>query len=169
MSLATYERFELSLGKKWTKEEFRKGILDFEEELKKVDGALVGHEMDDSMCPVKHTFVEGAYIREMFIPKGVIITSKIHKTVHPYFLMRGDISIATEDGIVRLVAPHSGVSKFGSKRIAFTHADTVWITVHVTQHTDLNKIEEEVIAPTFEDLPKMLESDNTRRILCHGE
>lgn len=141
-----------AVDRKYTPEEYRRAILEFEEKFKKVPGVLVGHEMDEDLCPLKHTFVDGAYVREIFMPKGTLLTSKIHKITHPYFVMKGDVSVATEEGIVRIKAPFNGVTKAGTKRLLFTHADTIWITVHVTKEKDLNKIEEEIIAPTYEDI-----------------
>lgn len=154
---------DIKLGiskKQYTQEEFRNGIIDFEEKLKKVSGALVGHEMDEEMCPLKHTFVDGAYVREIFMPKGTLLTSKIHKITHPYFIMSGDVSVATESGIVRIKAPYHGITLAGTKRLLFIHEDTIWITVHVTREIDLEKIEEEIIAPTFKDMDKYLEVKN---------
>ena len=44
------------------------------------------------VCPVKHTFTPGFYIREIFMPKGVdgkvnIVTSRVHNTFHPFFVL----------------------------------------------------------------------------------
>ncbi len=147
---------------KFTKEEFRAGIIDFEEKLKQVPGALNGHEMDEEMCPLKHTFVDGAYVREIFMPKGLLLTSKIHKVTHPYFILKGDVSVATEEGVVRIKAPFYGVTKAGTKRLLFIHEETLWITVHVTKETDLEKIEEEIIAPNFESLPLEEKNENSK-------
>lgn len=154
------DNVKLGISKeKYTKEEFRAGITDFEEKLKKVPGALVGHEMDESMCPLKHTFVDGAYVREIFMPKGIILTSKIHKITHPYFIMKGEVSVATEDGIKKIKAPYNGITLAGTKRLLYIHEDCIWITVHSnpTNTQDLEKIEEEIISPTFKELDKYLE------------
>ncbi len=133
--------------------DFKEKILSFEEAFKKHPGALVGHEMDESLCPLKHTFVDGAYVREIFMPKGVMLTSKIHKIKHPYFVMKGKCSVVTEDGVQEITAPFQGITEPGTKRLLYMHEDTVWITVHVTNETDLEKIEEQVIAKTFDELP----------------
>jgi hypothetical protein len=34
----------------------------------------------------------------------------------------------------------------------YAREETIWVTVHVTKETDLAKIEEEIIAPSFESL-----------------
>lgn len=125
----------------------RAKILEVEEVIKKIPGAMIG-----DCCPLKHTFVDGAYVREITMPKGMLIVSKIHKICHPYFILKGDVSVLTEEGVVRLKAPYSGVTPAGTKRVLYIHEDTVWTTVHVTKETDLKKIEEEIIAKTFDEV-----------------
>jgi len=134
--------------------EMRDGILKVEEELSKLPGAIIGHDNDNSLLPLKHTFVDGAYIREIFMPKGTLLTSKIHKICHPYFIMKGDCSVLTDEGVVRLKAPYQGITEPGTKRILYIHEDTIWITVHTNPDNkeDLEKIEEEIIAESFDDI-----------------
>jgi len=123
--------------------------------LRSTPGALVTQEEIDAVNPLKHTFADGCYIREIRNPKGELLVTKIHKIAHPYFLLEGDMSILTEHGVKRIQAPHYGVTPAGTKRIIYTHEDVVFVTVHVTQERDLDKIEEEVIAKTFDEVPDM--------------
>lgn len=133
------------------KEKMRGKILQFEDAMRSLPDVKFG-DMDE--CPLKHTFADGVYVREIFIPKGMLIVGKIHKHSHPNFLLKGEVSVVTEEnGIERLKAPLSIISKAGTKRVVYAHEDTVWITVHVTNETDLDKIEEEVISKTFDALP----------------
>lgn len=116
-------------------------------------GTLVGDSPEYlAVCPLKHTFAGGMYIREIFLPKNMLFVTKIHKKEHPFFLQKGKVSVLTEDGIVHFKAPYNGVTKAGTQRLIITHEDTVWITVHVTKETDLAKIEDEVIAKTFDEV-----------------
>jgi hypothetical protein len=92
-----------------------------------------------------HYFAEGLYAREIFIPKGVLLTGKIHKTEHLNILSKGDITVWTEDGMKRLKSPYTLVSKPGTKRVGFAHEDTIWTTIHATKETDLEKLELELI------------------------
>ena len=144
------------------KKEFRNSIMEFEAQFAKLDGSKIGHEIDKEMCPLKHTFVDGAYIREIFMPKGVILTSKIHKIKHPYFVMKGKCSVLTEDGVVVIEAPFHGITKPGTKRLLYIHEDTTWITVHVTKEKNLDKIEEEIIAKSFDEIDELEYKDNIR-------
>lgn len=127
----------------------REAILEFEKALASTPGATVG---ESPLCPVKHHFAPGVYSREMFITKGFILVGKIHKHAHHSFLMKGDITVISEHGgIQRLKAPMVILSEPGAKRIGYANEDTIWVTVHPTNETDIKKIEEEVIAPSYED------------------
>ena len=101
--------------------------------------------------PVKHSFADGCYIRQIFNPANELLVTKIHKKEHPFFLMQGEMSILTEDGVKHLKAPYHGITKPGTKRIIYTHSDCIFITVHATEETDVVKIEEQVIAKDFSD------------------
>ena len=134
-----------------TSAEVRDKLLSFEQQLRQVKGALEG----DDIGELEHKFGDGLYIRQITMPKGMLLTSKIHKTNHPYFVMRGDVSVLTDEGVVRIKAPYSGMTKAGTKRLLYIHEETVWTTVHATEETDLDKIEEQVIAKTFADVPEL--------------
>lgn len=101
---------------------------------------------------VHHHFAPGVYMRELRIPKGAVLTGKIHRTAHLNILAKGDISVLTEHGVKRLVAPCVIQSSAGIKRAGYAHEDTVWFTVHATTETDLEKLEAELIAPSYEAL-----------------
>lgn len=101
--------------------------------------------------PLKHTFTDGCYIREIFTPAGQVIVTKIHKKDHPFFLMKGELSILTEDGVVNLRAPYQGITKVGTKRVIYTHTDCIFTTVHATDKLTVDEVEEDVIAKDFSD------------------
>jgi hypothetical protein len=86
------------------------------------------------------------------MPKGSLVISKIHKMRHPYFVLKGDVSVLTEKGIIRIKAPFADITPEGTRRLLYNHEETVWVTVHRTDETDLEKIESEVIAKNFEEL-----------------
>ncbi len=45
-----------------------------------------------------HYFAHGLYAREITIPKGAVLTGKIHLFEHINVISKGDISVLTEDG-----------------------------------------------------------------------
>ena len=147
---------------------FRKVIMEFEKALSKTDGALKGIDECSTKNPVKSTFVGGCYVREIFMPKNQTITSQIHKKEHPYFILNGDITIISPDGINRIKGPHHGITKPGTKRVIITHEDTTFITVHATDKTTVEEVVEEVIAKDFDDpLVALPEPTNRKKIITN--
>jgi hypothetical protein len=108
----------------------------------------------DGDALTRHWFAPGMYCRELRIPAGACLTGKIHREAHLNIISQGDISVLTEHGVKRFVAPCVLVSSVGIKRVGFAHTDTTWITVHAnpTDETDLKKLEARFIAPDFEAL-----------------
>jgi hypothetical protein len=125
----------------------RENIGKIEVAIGKIPGAMFG-----DFCPLEHTFVDGAYVRKITMPKGLLGVSKIHKNTHPYFIMKGEVSVLTEQGLVRIKAPYAGITKAGTKRVLYVHEECEWITVHVTDSKDLEEIESQVIAKDFSEL-----------------
>jgi hypothetical protein len=65
--------------------------------------------------------------------------------------------VATEFGSLQLDAPCTFVSEAGTKRAVYALEDTIWTTIHVTNETDLEKIEDYVIAKDYNELDTFLE------------
>ena len=131
---------------------FREKVFALEDALLSLDGAVYG---DQPNCPLVHSFGDGLYVREIFIPAGMVGTTKIHKKAHPYFILKGKVTVVTEEGSIDIEAPFHGITKAGTKRAIYAHKDTIWVTVHATKETDLDKIEEEIIAKSFSEIPEI--------------
>lgn len=80
--------------------------------------------------PVKHDFTDGMYIREMFIPKGGWLTSKVHLTEYPYILSSGVLDVMTQDATIRMIAPYTGVSRIGTRRMGLALEDCIFTSLH---------------------------------------
>jgi hypothetical protein len=130
-----------------------KRMDDFERAMvEKCPTAKIGHDCD-TLMPLTHRFTPGLYCREIFMPKGTLLTSKIHKTEHQFIISKGSVSVWTEDGgVTRLTAPFHGITKPGTRRILYIHEDTIWTTFHPTTETNLEKLEAELIFPHTEHL-----------------
>lgn len=120
----------------------RNGILALQEEMLKLP--------ENNIPPVEHFFAPGVYARQMFIPKGHVVIGKIHRHAHLNIVSFGRIRVATEFGPMMIEGPHTFVSQPGTKRVVHAEEDTLWTTIHVTDETDLEKIEQYVIAPDYE-------------------
>lgn len=95
---------------------------------------------------VVNYFSHGVYARELHIPAGTMLTGEIHKLENLNILSKGDISVLTERGMIRVQAPFTVVSPPGTKRIAYAHTDCIWTTIHGTFEKDLDIIEKYFIA-----------------------
>lgn len=132
-----------------SKEEIRDLIDSFENEM------LAKEQID---IPVKNHFSKGVYAREITIPKHSLVVGKIHKFENLNILSKGDITVLSVDGMMRVKAPYTVVSSPGVKRLAFTHEETVWTTIHGTDEKDVDKIEEEFIAKSYDEVVYCLDS-----------
>ena len=141
--------------------QFRQSIMKAQEEMRQM---IEQGELRDCAdeCVLTHYFTPidpeyhcCAYARQIFLPKGSIVIGKIHRHQHLNFLMQGKVSVATEFGKKYFVAPCVFVSEVGLKRAVYAEEDSIWVTVHLTKYNseaDLDKIEDEVIAPDYETL-----------------
>ena len=119
---------------KMTIQEVRDFITSFEGYLK---------TLPQEELPLIHHFSKGVYARELHIPKGCMLTGKIHKFENLNILSKGDISILSQDGVMRVKAPFTVVSSPGVKRLAYAHEDCVWTTILGTDSKDHSQISEE--------------------------
>ena len=113
---------------------------------------LPGARIGDAAAPLNHNFGDGLYIRTIHMAKGDVFVSKMHKTNHPYFVTLGSCLVWDGEKSVAIKAPYSGFTKAGTKRVLFILEDCVWTTVHATQETDLEKIEDEIMAKDYDEL-----------------
>ena len=136
----------------FTRSELRARILAFEREAfsAEASGALQTCDMDTTF-PVRHIYAPGAVAREMSLPALHWAIGKIHRHAHLSFITKGRIAVLTEDGPVVFTAPYTFVSTPGCKRVVLALEDTIWTTVHITNETDLDKIEDEVIAKNYDE------------------
>jgi len=97
---------------------------------------------------LKHVdyFSKDVYARELHIPAGVTLTGKIHKYENLNILSKGEMTVSTDEGMVRVSAPFTIVSPPGTKRVAYAHTDCIWTTIHGTSKRDVDQIELEFVA-----------------------
>lgn len=126
-------------------------------------------------CPLIHRFTKGMYIREIFMPAGALITSKIHKTEHPFTISQGKVLVTIDGGEwVELSAPHTGITKPGTRRVLFIVEDCVWTTYHVRaditgrESTYTEDVQNMIIESIEHKIIKKHENKLLKNILCHS-
>ncbi len=92
----------------------------------------------------------GIYEREILVPAGTIITGKIHLTEHLAKLIQGTMTIFSEYEKGTFTGPMTFTSKPGVKRVGFAHDNCVFSTFHVTDETDIEQLEKDLVVDTEE-------------------
>jgi hypothetical protein len=160
------------------KVKFREEILDVQAQMQGmiVDGVA---ESVADQCTLTHYFTPKdeeygccTYAREIKLPKGSLVIGKIHRHQHLNFITQGKVIVYTEFGLKHLEAPCTFVSEVGLKRAVYAVEDTLWTTVHLTKFNseeELSKIEDEVIAPSYEDLGLTISVEEILQMTNQGE
>ena len=107
------------------------------------ENAITGDDLEIAY-PLKHSFANGTYSRQISLPKGHFIVGKTHKYEHISILSQGRVSIMTPDGIEHRESPDIWVSPAGTKRLIYVHEDAIWTTIHRTLLTNPEEIVEKI-------------------------
>lgn len=107
---------------------------------------------------VTHRFAPGVYVRQFDLPEDSLVVGKIHKHEHLNVLVRGVVQVASEFHVETFAAPRVWKSEAGIKRAVFTLEDAQWLTIHPnpTDTEDLDELEREVIAPSYDLLDRFM-------------
>lgn len=92
-----------------------------------------------------HFFAGGMYCRRIEIPAGSIILSKVHKTEHHFIGCAGELVVAGQGETYTLSPGDVVVSKVGTRRVVFAKTDVVCMTVHRTDMTSTDGLEQELM------------------------
>ena len=104
-------------------------------------------KMPQIELPTEHYFSGGMYCRKVFRPAGTTIVGKVHKKAHLFLCAKGQIIAWSETGMRTLNAGDVVESQPGTKRVTYAVEDSIGITFHVTDKTDLDDIESELVEP----------------------
>lgn len=112
-------------------------------------------ELEEAMlsCPqaevvVKHYLTKsGVYVREMIMPAGLTVTGKAKKEDYITMLSAGLVTERTVHGVKHYKAPCVIVSEPGIKRALYAHELSVLATIHHTEQTELEAIEDDILVP----------------------
>ena len=104
------------------------------------------------MLDVQHDFAPGIYARTLFIPAGTLLTGKIHRKELMNILVSGTLHITYGDETEVMDSPKVFNSYKGSKKAIYAETDAVLMNIHPTELDDLDEIEDEFIAPSYEAL-----------------
>ena len=147
------------MSKKEIVKNSREKILSFENALISIsDGINIEgdgkHVVTDSkIAPIKHSFADKIYIRQMDMKKDTVVVGAIHKHLHVWFLLTGDVTVTTEDTTENYIAPCYVISTPGVKRVILANENSIFVNVHKnpTNTQNLDKLEKEIVALNYEE------------------
>lgn len=116
-----------------------------------IDAVQAASELQPQIdLPLRHQFSPGIYIRTLFMPAGTLVVSHVHRTCHPFAIMKGRLNVYDADnGVREMTGGTIGISKAYERRFAYVLEDAIWTTFHanVNDEKDIDKIEAELIMP----------------------
>jgi hypothetical protein len=132
--------------------------LDFINKVESLEQNMLRSELpgiakgNSDMFPLKHSFSEGVYIREMFMPKGGFVIGKLYKISHTWFLLSGELEIATDEGAMHYVAPCYVNAPEGTKRVLHALQDSVFVNVYPNPDniTDIETLEDMLTCKSYQ-------------------
>lgn len=126
----------------------QKNILRYEREVGKLP------QVD---LPLRHFFIKsprtvsGGYAREITMLKGTAAVGRVHKYPCINIISKGELVVATDNGVIHIKAPYTFVSEAGAKRALYMYEDTIWTTFHLTDETDISKIKDDLGVVTYSE------------------
>lgn len=164
MSLALTKNTELTYQEACEFFDYKENKLKFQNKIQEFEAAITQHceennqhELSNQITgqtegAVTHNFADGQYIRQIIMPKNILVVSKIHAKNHPFFIMKGETSIYSNKGIERIKAPFHGITEAGTKRALYIHEECTFITVHRTDCLTVDEVINEITVTDFSKL-----------------
>lgn len=146
----------------------RKSILDLEEFLmNNTDGENIISNHGESIVrsekfPLKHSFADGIYVREMKMKEGSLVVGAIHNHLHVWFLLVGKITVLTERDQEEYVSPCYVVVKPGVKRVIYANKESIFVNIHKNPSNtqDLDELEAEIVSKNYEEYEEYINKKN---------
>lgn len=109
------------------------------ENLEQLEHDMLQHEQVD--CPVIHRFGPGIYIREVYLPAGILAIGHRQKTEHLNIMLKGKVLMAVGDGSLKEIEAPLIFTGQPGRKVGYIVEDTVWQNVYATEETDIETLE----------------------------
>jgi quercetin dioxygenase-like cupin family protein len=117
--------------------------------------------------PLKHLFAPGVYYREITMPKGKVVLGKKHKTTHFNIVLTGHVTVCIGDELADLIAPCVFISEAGVQKLLYMHEETRWATIHPTDETNIEKLEELLVEDLPFELQQKIKTEKEQKCLSY--
>ncbi len=136
----------------------RSKILEFEKLLiENTDGKNIisdkGNVVRCEEFPLKHSFADQIYVRQMNMKKDTLVVGAIHNHLHVWFLLTGSLTIVTETSNEDFVAPCYVISKPGAKRVIYANEDSIFVNIHKNPDNikDIDQLEAIIVSKNYKE------------------
>lgn len=128
--------------------EFDEAVRPLREHLEQYneDGKLAEMMLVDN---VTNHLVDGLYVRELKIPQGSVILSRVHKRPLVNIISKGHVIVIDSNGHNEYTAPHTFISAAGTQRVVYAPEDSVWNTAHLTEVTNPDELVDDLTCDNF--------------------
>ena len=133
-------------------EQYTQNVVHLVVRLKEID-AEATNSMTETLLDKNLTefFANGMYAREIKIPSGVALISRIHMEEGISVLSEGTIAVMDRDGYKEISAPYTYTSPEGTQRIGLTLTPCTWVSLFKADKQEGVDMLEIVTASTLEE------------------
>ena len=114
------------------------------------DGTGVIH---DNIVPLKHSFADQLYIRQMEMKKGTMVIGAVHNHKHVWFLLTGHLTISDNKEVQDYQSPCYVISDAGTQRAIYANKDSIFVNIHKNPSNteNIEELEKEIVSITKKD------------------
>lgn len=127
---------------------------DFDEALK---NAIMLGELTPGKQQIDHYQTSDLYGRRCRIKAGTVGATLVHRYDHIAICLSGTVVLVDQNGDKTTVtAPDVVITKKGTQRAVLAVTDVDWVTVHHTEHQDLDTIEDTLGCKTMREYQALI-------------
>lgn len=131
--------------------------VDFDEAIKPLRKKLEVFDQDGEQSKLflqdnvtNHT-IGGMYVRELLIPQGALIISRVHKFPTINIISKGRVVVIDSLGRNEYVAPCTFMSNAGTQRMVVALEETVWNTTHIATEKTPDELVDELTFDNYSE------------------
>jgi len=107
--------------------------------------SIIADQQTEQELPVTHLFAPDVYSREIFMPSGMLVIGHQHRTSHLNIVLTGSARVLMNGLVHEITAPFTFRSGEGVRKVLYILEDCRWMTIHATQDTDVDVIEDKIL------------------------
>ena len=116
----------------------------------------------------EHAFSDGVYVRTVTMVEDSLVMGAKHKTTHMNIISKGKVTFSVDGIMTTVEAPCMFESFGGQAKVLYNHTEVVWSTIHVTEETDITKLEAMLADWTVGEKELALIDSFYEELTCHG-